>query len=160
MTVPSDAAALDWGAFATVSPVLAQVGRDRLHGRASYIATIRADGSPRVHPVTPIVAQTALYVFMEPTSPKGHDLRRDGRFALHCGVEDVGGGGGEFIVRGRALPVDNSNGRATAIAASPYAPAERYVLFELRIDHAMATEYGPGGPQRQRWSAGHEEQPS
>ena len=160
MTAPTGAEAVAWGAFSSAAPALAQVGRDRLHGRVAFIATVRADGSPRVHPVTPIVAEAALYVFMEPTSPKGRDLRRDGRFALHCGVEDVGGGGGEFIVRGRALPVDNSNGRATAIAASPYAPAERYVLFELRIDHAMATEYGPGGPQRQRWSAGHEEQPS
>ncbi|MGH2405330.1 MAG: pyridoxamine 5'-phosphate oxidase family protein, partial [bacterium] len=49
----------------------------------AYLATLRGDGAPRVHPVTPIVGEGRLFLFMEPTSPKGHDLRRDGRYALH-----------------------------------------------------------------------------
>ena len=48
---------------------------------------------PRVHPVTPIVGSGKLFVFMEPTSPKGKDLMRDGRYALHCGIEGNNEGG-------------------------------------------------------------------
>lgn len=158
MTASSGVEVLDWGAFSSAAPELARIGRERLHGRVAYLATVRADGSPRVHPLTPILSKTALYVFMEPTSPKGHDLRRDARFALHAGVEDLNGGAGEFIVRGRAFLVDEAVVREAAIAASPYAPAERYILFELRIDHAMLTTYGPSGPQRQQWDAARSEQ--
>jgi hypothetical protein len=36
----------------------------------AYLGTLRADGSPRVNPVTPIVGEQ-LFLFMEPTSLKG-----------------------------------------------------------------------------------------
>ena len=83
-----------WAELAAAEPELAARVRERLDGRVSYLATVRGDGSPRVHPVTPIVASRELYVFMEPDSPKGRDLRRDGRYALHAGVEDANGGRG------------------------------------------------------------------
>ncbi len=57
-------------------------GAERLNGKVAYLATVRKDGSPRVHPMTPIIGQGHLFVFMEPTSPKGHDLQRDGRYAI------------------------------------------------------------------------------
>jgi hypothetical protein len=88
---------------------------------------------------------------MEPTSPKGRDLRRDGRYSLHSLVTDQAGSAGEFYVRGRAMPVDDPETRRQAVEAASYAPADRYVLFELGIDGAMSTVYGVGGPERRRW---------
>ena len=35
------------------------------------------------------------------------DLQRDGRYALHCRVEDQEGGEGEFFVRGQATLTDD-----------------------------------------------------
>jgi len=75
-----------------------------------------------VHPVTPILGAGRLFVFMEPTSPKGHDLRRDGRYALHSAVRDTEGSNGEFIVTGKARLVSDPQTRAVAAAASTYAP--------------------------------------
>lgn len=141
-----------WGAFERAAQRLAAAGRIRLHGRVSYLATIRRDGSPRVHPVTPIVATESLFLFMEPTSPKGYDLRRDPRYALHCGVEDTGGGAGEFVVRGEARLVTDPEERALAVAASTYAPAGRYILFRLDVREAQSTGYD-AGPKRLTWSA-------
>ena len=143
----------DWSELERADPALAAKGRLRLHGRPSYLATLRADGSPRVHPVTPIVAAGTLYVFMEPTSPKGKDLRRDSRYALHCGVEDVNGGEGEFLVRGRAEFVIDAAVRDEACAASPYAPADRYILFRLGLDQAELRAYADGTPVVSRWRA-------
>ena len=143
-----------WGDFAAASPELAVATRERLHRRISYLATVRKDGSPRVYPVTPIVAEHDLYLFMEPTSPKGHDLRRDTRFALHAGVEDNEGGGGELAIKGRARSVGDAAERAVAVAASPYPPAERYVLFALSLSEVVLTRYGEAGPIRKRWEAG------
>lgn len=98
---------MSWRKFEFAAPELAALGTARLTGRIAYLATIRADGAPRVHPVSPFISHVTLFVYMEPTSPKGNDLRRDSRYAMHCSVEDTSGGGGEFCVRGRAVMIDD-----------------------------------------------------
>ena len=141
-----------WEAFAAAEPELAACGAERLHGRVAYLATVRGGGLPRVHPVTPIVGGGRLFLFMEPTSPKGHDLRRDGRYALHSSVEDNSGTGGEFLVRGRAVAIDEPATREVAAGASTYPPDGRYVLFAFEVDEALATVYEQGRPVRRRWA--------
>lgn len=142
-----------WAEFARADPELAARGAERLHGQVAYLGTVRGDGSPRVHPVTPIVGDGRLFLFMEPTSPKGNDLRREPRYALHSAVADGSGGGGEFHLRGSARPVDDAAVRQAAVAAASYAPRERYVLFELEVDGAMLTVYADERPVRRRWGA-------
>jgi len=71
---------------------------------------------------------------MEPTSPKGHDLRRDGRYAIHCSVSDTSGAGGEFIITGQAHFIDNPELRALAVRLASYTPVDRYALFEFDIE--------------------------
>ena len=39
-----------WSQFAAAAPDLAAFGKQRLEKRIAYLATIRPDGSPRVHP--------------------------------------------------------------------------------------------------------------
>ena len=92
-----------------------------------------------------------FFVFMEPTSPKGHDLQRDGRFAIHCSVEDTEGGSGEFTVSGRAHRVEDAGLRALAVRLCPYTPAERYVLFEFDPERAASTLYEEDQTKRQAW---------
>jgi hypothetical protein len=88
---------LSWADFGKEAPHLEAFGCRRLERRIAYLATIRADGSPRVHPVSPFIGDGCLAVYMEPTSLKSADLRRDGRYSLHCAVEDNEGGEGEFL---------------------------------------------------------------
>jgi hypothetical protein len=121
------------------------------------LATIRADGSPRVHPVSPIIAASGLYVFMEPTSPKAADMRDRARFAMHNGVPDKAGSGGEFHVSGHGRLVEGVTIRAEVSTAASYNPAERYLLFELLLSEARATGYGDVElPVNVRWSAARE----
>jgi hypothetical protein len=146
-----------WSEFCAVAPDLANYGEHRLEPRISYLATIRPDGSPRVHPVSPFIAQGRLLLYMEPTSPKRHDLNRDPRYAMHAAVEDNTGGEGEFLVRGRAAEIDDAEIRTQAFdqaRAIGYNPQDRYVLFELRVSEAIATIYQDGEPKRTRWKAG------
>ena len=93
---------MSWKELAAGSPELAEFGKKRFASEVAYIATVKMDGAPRVHPVTPIVGDEGLFLFMEPTSPKGQDLRRDGRYALHSSVADSSGEGGEFLLTGTA----------------------------------------------------------
>src|SRR5512139_3305134 len=97
---------------------------ERLNGKVAYLATVRKDGSPRVHPMTPIIGQGHLFVFMEPTSPKGHDLQRDGRYAIHCSVSDTSGASGEFMIMGRADLINDPELRTLALRVASYPPAE------------------------------------
>jgi hypothetical protein len=147
---------ITWSQFTAASPDLASFGKLRMEGRVAYLATIRPEGTPRLHPISPFITKDSLLVYMEPTSPKGHDLRRDPRYAMHCGIEDNTGGQGEFLVRGHALEVNDAEAKEEAFRQARmmgYNPQERYVLFELTIQEAMATHYEQGEPKRTRWRA-------
>ena len=141
-----------WGEFETAEPELARFGMGRFRDTGvAYLATVRGDGSPRVHPVTPFIGAARLFVFTGPTSPKGLDLRRDGRYALHSLVTDENGTGGEFTVRGRAKFLEDAESRAAAAEACPYSPEESYILFELAVVGASSTLYEKGSPVRRHW---------
>jgi hypothetical protein len=142
-----------WKEFTQQAPEIAAFGEMRFKKGVAYLGTIREDGGPRVHPVTPIIGEQ-LYLFMEPTSPKGKDLGRDPRFSLHCAVEDSSGGGGEFYVRGHGTLNTDPLVREQAIAASSYKPADRYVLFVLTVEYAFMNQYVNGNPTVKRWEAG------
>ena len=142
-----------WHEFTQQAPELAQFGQSRFDSGVAYLGTIRPDGGPRVHPVTPIIGEQ-LFLFMEPTSPKGKDLQRDPRYTLHCAVEDSGGGGGEFYVRGQATLVQDQAMRAQAVQAASYSPADRYILFVLTVDFAFMNVYSKGQANPQRWEIG------
>jgi len=143
-----------WGQFAAAQPELAAFAADRLRAAPAYLATLRADGAPRVHPVTPIVTADGLYLFMEPTSPKRADLRERTWFALHNGVPDSEGTGGEVAVTGTGHAVDDPAVRAAVDAAASYSAAERYVLFELRPTEVRCNAYGDVAlPEVRRWRA-------
>lgn len=144
---------LSWQDFTKEAPELAAFGMKRLSNRVAYLGTVRADGSPRVHPVTPIISEKHLFLFMEPTSPKGKDIQRDGRYTLHCGIEDSSGGNGEFYVRGTAALSTDPDMRKEAIAAAGYSPKDRYILFIFNIDFAFMNIYENGTPNTKRWQS-------
>jgi hypothetical protein len=138
-------------------PELAAFGKERLHDRVAYLATIRKNGSPRLHPVRPIVSDKGLFTFMGMTSPKQHDLARDGRYVLHGTITNPDGGPWEFYeyyVEGRGVLVEDPARRRIAIAATAYPRDETFVLFELGVESAFSTVYGPDGqPVRRCWRA-------
>ena len=74
-----------WAEFETGQPGLAAAGRTLFYQFGvglAFLATVRRDGGPRVHPMCPIIDGGGLFAFIVP-GPKQADLRRDGRYALH-----------------------------------------------------------------------------
>ncbi|MPZ47728.1 MAG: pyridoxamine 5'-phosphate oxidase [Dehalococcoidia bacterium] len=74
-----------WGEFAFQRPDLAAAGSELIRQFGvglGFLATVRADGGPRLHPICLVITEKALYGLIIP-SPKLKDIIRDGRFALH-----------------------------------------------------------------------------
>ena len=107
---------LSWAEFAHARPDLAEAGRRLLYQFGvglGFLATVRPDGGPRLHPMCPLVTEDALVGFLQP-SPKRQDLHRDGRYALHCFPPDDNEDA--FMVSGRALLVKDPGRRQQATA--------------------------------------------
>jgi hypothetical protein len=150
---------LRWVDFEQQAPEVAAAGRALIYHFGpglGYLATVRRDGAPRLHPVCPVLANDGLYVFIGNHSPKRQDLLNDGRFALHSfplpEVDD------EFYVAGTAIVAEEPTVRVTVyeayIATGAFTSDD--TLFELLIDRALHSKYGPRPswpPEYTKWPA-------
>lgn len=140
-----------WAEFSDAEPDLAAFARERMKGRIVYQATLRLDGAPRVHPVSPWIAAGLLCVSFRDTSPKAREVARDARYALHTAQpwEDHAGAFGEFMARGRLEQISASH---PAVVARPGQPPYGLVHYMCTIEEAVATEYSEDEmPVYRRW---------
>lgn len=145
-----------WAELETARPDLAEAGRELLYQFGlglAFLATVRSDGGPRLHPICVIVTDGGLWAFIVP-SPKCADLRRDGRYALHAfppeHVDD------EFYVTGRATEVSDPSRRVVVAAAYTNHVADDHVLFHFDIERCLLATYkhrGDWPPTYTRWAA-------
>ena len=127
----------------------------------SYLATVRPDGAPRLHPFCPILAGGRLFAVIPRSSPKGHDLRRDPRCVVHAlpGPDDD-----ELCIRASAREVtDDAAARALVRevvvrsgVGGMVETATNDPLFELdleQVDIARWVDVGQPGThaERRRW---------
>ena len=111
-----------------------------------YLATVRRDGGPRVHPVSPIIADDAVFCFIM-DSPKRRDLERDGRYALHAYPGDATED--EAYLVGTARVVADLARRRRLSSRYRAEPRVDWRLFELGIEVAMFIEHvGPAQTRR------------
>ena len=153
-----------WGDLRRARPDLADAGVRLLYQFGvglAFLATVRRDGGPRVHPICPIVTDEEVYGFLEP-SPKLRDLHRDPRYALHsfppADNEDA------FYVTGDAWPVPDHELIQVVTAQllsergwkEPPPTAEVQELFRFDIDrclHTRTTGHGDFAPRHEIWRA-------
>jgi hypothetical protein len=132
-----------WKEFAAAEPDLADVGRALLfqfNVGLAFLATVRRDGAPRLHPVCPVLSDDRLFVLIIPTSPKRHDLRRDGRYALQTFPQPKPGSD-EFSIAGKAVGVDDPAVRAAILRDAKHMADASEIAFELWIEHVMHTRW-------------------
>ena len=98
-----------WHDVEAAEPAFAQRVRALFDAhRHKTIATVRADGSPRISGIEAVFEDGELVFGSMPNARKGADLRRDPRFALHSATVDPVGGSeaqwpGEAKISGRAI---------------------------------------------------------
>ena len=132
-----------WKEFAAAEPDLADVGRSLLFQfkvGLAFLATVRRNGAPRLHPVCPVLSDNRLFVLIIPTSPKRHDLRRDGRYALQTFPQPKPGSD-EFSIAGKAVGVDDPAVRAAILRDAKHMADASEISFELWIEHVMHTRW-------------------
>jgi hypothetical protein len=151
------AEAVAWERFAAAEPDMAKLLRSLLGWiPIAYIATVRGDGSPRVHPFCPIFASDGMYIAVNPASPKWRDLANDGRFAMHAlpGKRDD-----EFYLTGRAITVPDGEVREAVVAGAGHTVHPDDHVFELRTQYVMTAHWEKIGkpdtyPVRREWRMG------
>jgi len=139
---------ITWTEFERQQPALAGAGHRQLYGAGiglAFLATVRADGGPRVHPVCPVISPAGLHLLVI-AGPKRQDLRRDGRYALHSETcppprQDDG-----FALAGRAREVTDPaadrivRGQVRTERDGQLWPGfEEEVVFELGIESVLLT---------------------
>jgi hypothetical protein len=152
-----------WEGLRRARPDLAEAGRALLyqHGVGlAFLATVRQDGGPRLHPFCPLLHEGGLFAFIVP-SPKRHDLARDGRYAMHSFPADDNEDA--FYVSGRAAAVTDHHVRS--------ALADRYIgeraslhltradlddqeAFEFEVTSCLLTRtrgHGDAAPKHHVW---------
>jgi Pyridoxamine 5'-phosphate oxidase len=78
-----------WSEFAAAAPELAARVRERLDAHVhKTLATLRADGSPRISGTECEFEDGELWIGSMWQARKARDLQRDPRFALHSGSDD------------------------------------------------------------------------
>ena len=154
-----------WRELSEGEPDLADAGRALLYQVGvglAFLATVRGDGHPRLHPMCPVLHDRGLFVFIVP-SPKQNDLRRDGLYAMHSFPCDD---------NEDAFHISGYRGRLVADDAVRAAVGQQFVterrqfdvpfpaaddaLFEFDIDSCLLTRttgHGDPAPNHLVWRA-------
>jgi hypothetical protein len=144
-----------WSRFAGERPAMAEAGAVLLTAfTIGYLATLRVDGSPRIHPVTVSIHDGRIWIFAIDGSRKAADLRRDGRYALHSFPRfpsDEGWSDEEFAVGGRADPIVDPEVRSAVRAVHNDSVGDTDWLFELRVAHAFHKVRIDGAVRHESW---------
>jgi hypothetical protein len=156
-----------WGELAQLRPDLASRGHDlfcQFGVGLAFLATVRPDGAPRLHPICVVPTADGLYGLIIPSLKLG-DLKRDGRYSLHSypspANEDA------FSLTGAAVVHDSPAIRRDVIAAFLAQPGRQgppleeshfdaQTVVEFLIDSCLLTRttgHGDANPQHSIWHA-------
>ena len=156
-----------WTTFESAEPELAARARSIISATTiCVLATIRADGSPRVSGIDPFFRDGELWIGSMPDSRKGADLRRDPRMALHGipwesrkvkeGATDPGDG--DVKLTGRAVELTDSEENKRILDAyfqdlGVENPPDAGDLFTIDLETVVVISVEDDQLKVDRWSA-------
>jgi len=114
------------------------------------LATLRADGSPRISGQEASFRDGELWLGMMPDSRKAKDLKRDPRLALHSATVDPEMAGGDAKLSGRAEEVTDRETFAWFVGLERKEkgeePPQPFHLFRVEVDEIVLTTLGGAPP--------------
>lgn len=150
---------LNWAEFAKAAPEIAEAGLALTDpNEVALLATVSAEGRPRIHPFVLKFVEGRAVAFILRTSPKKRDLDERGFYTVHAqpGPEDE-----EFMISGKAICIhEEADFRTRALKAMGFVTEadEGEILYEFLIDRALWTRWLDFGtpdhrPDRKIWTA-------
>jgi general stress protein 26 len=140
-----------WYEVTKAAPELAAAVQQRFDANIhKTLATLRADGSPRISGMEASFRDGEVWLGMMPDSRKAHDLQRDPRFALHSATVDPKMAGGDAKLAGRAIEITDQ-GTIDWFAGQEgeekgEAPPEPFHLFRVDVEEIVLTTLGGDPP--------------
>jgi len=137
-----------WAEVEGAAPEVAERVKERFESTGlGLLATLRADGAPRISGIEPLFAHDELWLGMMHGSRKATDLQRDPRLALHNATEDKQVTNGDARISGRAVEITDDESFERFDRAfqeeTGYAPPPPYHLFRVDVTEVMFLK--PGG---------------
>jgi hypothetical protein len=128
-----------WSEFESAAPALAETVRRRLEAHKHMtLATVRADGAPRISGTEATLREGELWIGSMWRARKALDLRRDPRFALHTGSEDPPEWSGDAKLAGIAEEIEDPE---RVLEINGEAPGRSHLFrLELREVSAVAVQ--------------------
>ncbi|MCZ4554935.1 pyridoxamine 5'-phosphate oxidase family protein [Rhodococcus maanshanensis] len=128
-----------WQQFSDEAPALSEsiAARLRVH-KHHVLATLRADGSPRVSGTEVEIFRGLLVLGSMPGAMKVRDLHRDPRFSLHSNPGHHTMEGGDAKISGRARELFGDEKQAI-LESYDQNPGDEAQIFELGVEEAVLT---------------------
>ena len=127
-----------WKQFETEAPELAKIGHAQLTATKHHVlATLRADGAPRVSGTEVDFDGDHLTLGSMPGALKARDLQRDPRYAIHANPGDGSMTVPDVKISGRAVEVGAAEFEAYRAGHEADLPPGPFHLFRLGIDDVV-----------------------
>lgn len=137
---------ISWHEVEAQVPGLAASVRERLEAhRHLVMATLRADGSPRLCGTEATVWDGDLWIGAMAGSRRFADLRRDPRIALHSGPDDPPRWTGDARVAGVAVIVEDDAVKRSFLAATGHAVPGSFELARVLVGELVLVALMPAG---------------
>ena len=136
-----------WAEFESAAPEFAARAKSLLEAhRHKVLATLRADGSPRLSGIEGNVGRGEYWFGAMWQSRKALDLRREARFAIQSGTDDPPAWRGDARISGRAIEVvDQAEVRAIQAEIGGEAPEGPFHLFRAELTEVVVTSLNAAG---------------
>lgn len=150
---------MDWAEFEIAAPTFASAGSRLLTSSNGVAIGFLATVYDELHlaPVCPIFCAPGVYLSVGKTTPKRHDLDRDGRYVLHA---FLAASDEEFRIGGHAISVLDPDERTRVHGAIRFGAFDRDdPIYRLDIEHSMWGYWENAGrpgtrPVRKLWREG------
>lgn len=127
----------NWEQFTAEAPDLAAQVRARLEAhRHKTMATIRADGSPRISGTEVELRGGQVYLGGMPGNRRFADLRRDPRVAIHSGSDHPDTWTGDAKLSGQAFEITDPAGLEAFRGEAGEVPPGPFELFRVELTEA------------------------
>jgi len=133
-----------WQEFSDEAPELAARVLERFEAhRHKTMATIRADGGPRISGSEVPIKLGEMWLGGMTGNRRFADLRRDPRVAIHSASEDPDVWTGDAKIAGRAVEVTDAEGKAAFRGAADEVPDGDFELFRIDLTEASLVRLSP-----------------